>query len=66
MQANNKIAQIMGHDIRSFMLDQQNRAFEAATVTLCYFTALCLPMGKMWEISVFIFSQDQEFSREII
>ena len=31
-------------------LDQQNRALEAATVTLSYFTALCLPMGKKCEI----------------
>ena len=31
-------------------LDQQNRGLEAATVTLCYFTALCLPMGKPQEI----------------
>ena len=30
--------------------DQQNRALEAATVTLRYFTALCLPMGKTREI----------------
>ena len=28
-------------------IDQQNRALEAATVTLHYFTALCPPMGKM-------------------
>ena len=32
------------------MLDQQNRALEATTVTQRYFTALCLPMGKMREI----------------
>ena len=32
------------------ILDQQNRALEAATITLCYFTALCLPMGKTGEI----------------
>ena len=57
MQANNKIAQIMGHGICArlemisfLVLDQQNRTFETATVTLCYFTALCLPTGKMWEI----------------
>ena len=31
-------------------LDQQNRALEAATVTLRYFTALCLPVGKTREI----------------
>ena len=47
MQANNKIAQILGHVV---VLDQQNRTFEAAIVTLCYFTALCLPTGKMLEI----------------
>ena len=33
-----------------FFLDQQNRALEAATNTLGYFTALCLPMGKTQEI----------------
>ena len=33
-----------------WMLDQQNRALEAATITLCYFTALCPPMGKTREI----------------
>ena len=32
-----------------FVLDQQNRALEAATVTLRYFTAVCLSMGKMQE-----------------
>ena len=32
------------------IVDQQNRALEAATVTLHYFTALCLPIGKMREI----------------
>ena len=31
-------------------LDQQHMALESATVTLCYFTALCLPMGKTREI----------------
>ena len=31
-------------------IDQQNRALEATTVTLRYFTALCLPMGKTREI----------------
>ena len=31
-------------------VDQQNRALEAATVTLCYFMALCLPIGKTREI----------------
>ena len=31
-------------------VDQQNRALEAATVTLRYFTALCPPMGKTREI----------------
>ena len=31
-------------------IDEENRALEAATVTLHYFTALCLPMGKMREI----------------
>ena len=31
-------------------IDQQNRALEAATVTLRYFTALCPPMGKTREI----------------
>ena len=31
-------------------LDHQNRAFKAATVTLHYFTALCLPTGKAREI----------------
>ena len=31
-------------------LDQKNRALEATTVTLCYFTALCLPMCKTREI----------------
>ena len=31
-------------------LDQQNRALEAATVTLRYFTALCSTMGKTPEI----------------
>ena len=36
------------HD--SAELDQQNRALEAATVTLRYFTALCLPMGETREI----------------
>ena len=31
-------------------LDQQNRALEAATITLHNFMALCLPMGKMREL----------------
>ena len=31
-------------------LDQQNRALEAATVILRYFTALCPPMGRTREI----------------
>ena len=31
-------------------VDQQNRALEATTVTLRYFTALCPPMGKTREI----------------
>ena len=31
-------------------LDQQNKALEAATVTLRYFMALCPPMGKTREI----------------
>ena len=31
-------------------VDQHNRALEAATVTLRYFTALCPPMGKTREI----------------
>ena len=31
-------------------LHQQNRALEAPTVTLRYFTALCPPMGKPREI----------------
>ena len=48
-----------------FTLDQQNRALEAATVTLRYFTALCLPMGKHKKYLIFIFSQDQESSRQI-
>ena len=47
-------------------LDQQNRALEAATVTLGYFTALCLPVGKREKYSIFIFSQEQESSRQII
>ena len=34
----------------SAMLDQQNRALEAATITLRYFKALCPPMGKTREI----------------
>ena len=33
-----------------YMLDQQNRALEAAIVTLRYFTALRLLMGKTREI----------------
>ena len=32
------------------IIDQQNRALEAATITLRYFAALCLPMGKTLEI----------------
>ena len=32
------------------VIDQQNRALEGATVTLRYFTALWLPMGKSQEI----------------
>ena len=32
------------------LLDQQNRALEAATITLRYSTALCPPMGKTREI----------------
>ena len=32
------------------VLDRQNRALEVATVTLRYFKALCLPMGKTREI----------------
>ena len=35
----------------SFYVDQQNRAFEAATITLRYFMALCPTMGKKREIS---------------
>ena len=31
-------------------VDQQNRAVEAATVTLRYFTAICPPMGQTREI----------------
>ena len=31
-------------------VDQQNRALEAATITLRYFTAVCPPMGKTREI----------------
>ena len=31
-------------------VDQQNRALETATITLRYFTALCLPVGKTREI----------------
>ena len=32
------------------VVGQQNRALEAATITLRYFTALCPPMGKTPEI----------------
>ena len=32
--------------VSAVTLDQQNRALEAATVALRYFTALCPPMGK--------------------
>ena len=35
--------------------DQQNRALEAATITLRYFTALCPTMGKTREIFVLHF-----------
>ena len=31
-------------------VDQQNRALEAATITLYYFMALCLPTGKTREM----------------
>ena len=37
-------------EVSTCLVDQQNRALEAATVTLCYFTALCPPMGKTREI----------------
>ena len=47
-------------------LDQQNRALEAATVTLRYFTALCPPMGKMREIFDLHFLQNQDSYRQII
>ena len=53
-----------GKDVLS--LAQQNRALEAATVTLCYFTALCIPMGKRKKYSIFIFSQNQDSSRPFI
>ena len=46
-------------------IDQQNRALEAATVTLRYFTVLCLPMGKREKYLIFIFSQNQDSSRQI-
>ena len=32
------------------MVNQQNRALEATTVSLRYFTALCLPVGKTREM----------------
>ena len=54
------------HSLYVILLDQQNRALEAATVTQRYFTALCLPMGKKQEIFYLHFSQDQETSRQII
>ena len=47
------------------MIDQQNRALEATPVTLCYCTALCLPMGKTREIFI-LFSQNQDSSRQIL
>ena len=37
-------------EVAAYALDQQNRALEAATVTLRYFMALCPPMGKTREI----------------
>ena len=33
-----------------YYIDQQNRALEAATISLRYFTALCPPVGKTREI----------------
>ena len=42
-------------------IHQHNRAFEAATVTLRYFTALCLPMGKTREIFDFRFLAKPRF-----
>ena len=44
-------------------IDQQNRALEAATVTLRYSTALCPPMGKTREIFDLHFLAKQEFFR---
>ena len=44
--------------------DKQNRALEAATVTLPYFT--CLSMGKTQEIFDLHFLENQESSRQII
>ena len=43
-------AQHFSSVISNKFVDQQNRALEAATVTLRYFTALCPPMGKTREI----------------
>ena len=43
------------------VLDQQNKALEAAMVTLRYFTALCLPMGKTREIFNLHFLAKQAF-----
>ena len=42
-------------------VDQQNRALEAATVILRYFTALCPPMGKTREIFDLHFLAKPEF-----
>ena len=42
-------------------IDQQNRALEAATVTLRYSTALCPPMGKTREMFDLHFLAKQGF-----
>ena len=46
-------------------VDQQNRALEAATITLHYFKALGQSTEKTQEYSIFIFSQNQDSSGQI-
>ena len=54
---------LIGQELNCHVMpvDRQNRALEDATVTLRYFTALCLPMGKTREIFDLHFLAKQGF-----
>ena len=62
MQSNTHLAYCFLIQIGA-LVDQQNRALEAATVTLRYSTALCPPMGKTREIFDLHFLAKPEFFR---